>query len=221
MDTTEVQPVVADVGQEHGTGEPGGGTPTEPRIELMDRLRREGRWLIAEKAKNATIKTLRKGGMKRLEARAAAWRRLALDFPPLPPPVEAKPEAKAGTVTEPDPDVAEWEELLVKKLGLREEAARFFVPILNAVCKEVEREIREWQQRFAISLSDEARNNLGGEVVMWFWNEGWFGRIPGMSGVKPGAGCKPGPYSPVPEPEKVAPDSLADPKPFAQPAGQR
>ena len=58
----------------------------ESKIELHDRLRREGRWNEAAVWKDAKIKELRATGMKRAEAKEKAWRLMAEKFPPLPKP---------------------------------------------------------------------------------------------------------------------------------------
>jgi hypothetical protein len=64
----------------------------ESRIELTDRLRREGRWPEASKRKDEMVKLLRAEGMKRTEAAEEAWRRLAAEYPPLPHTTELEPE---------------------------------------------------------------------------------------------------------------------------------
>ncbi len=58
---------------------------SESKIELTERLRREGRWAEASKFKDETVKKLREGGMKRSEANEQAWEEMAQAFPPLPP----------------------------------------------------------------------------------------------------------------------------------------
>ncbi|MFZ1934209.1 MAG: hypothetical protein WCB27_13485 [Thermoguttaceae bacterium] len=58
----------------------------ESKIELHDRLRREGRWNEATVWKDAKIKELRATGMKRADAKEKAWRLMAEKFPPLPKP---------------------------------------------------------------------------------------------------------------------------------------
>ena len=58
---------------------------SESKIELTERLRREGRWAEASKFKDETVKKLREGGMKRSDANEKAWEEMAQAFPPLPP----------------------------------------------------------------------------------------------------------------------------------------
>jgi len=58
---------------------------TESKIELTERLRREGRWAEASKFKDTALKEFRAKGMKRTEAAEAAWGAMATAFPPLPP----------------------------------------------------------------------------------------------------------------------------------------
>ena len=56
----------------------------ESKVELMDRLRRERRWVEASKFKDTALADLRAKGMKRNEAGAAAWEAMAEAYPPLP-----------------------------------------------------------------------------------------------------------------------------------------
>jgi hypothetical protein len=60
----------------------------ESKIELNDRLRREGRWNEAAVWKDAKIKELRATSMKRADAKEEAWRLMAERFPPPPPAPE-------------------------------------------------------------------------------------------------------------------------------------
>ena len=56
----------------------------ESKVELTDRLRREGRWSEASKLKDTALADFRAKGMKRDEAGAAAWEAMAEAYPPLP-----------------------------------------------------------------------------------------------------------------------------------------
>jgi len=56
----------------------------ESRIELTERLRREGRWSEASQFKDQVLRGLREEGMKRNEAGDEAWRQMAAAFPALP-----------------------------------------------------------------------------------------------------------------------------------------
>ena len=69
---------------------------SESKIELTERLRREGRWAEASKRKDEMVKLLRADGMKRTEAVEEAWRRLAAEYPPLPHTAEPEPEPEHG-----------------------------------------------------------------------------------------------------------------------------
>ena len=72
---------------------------TESKIELHDRLRRQGKRREAASWKDAKIKELRSQGLKRAEAGDEAWRLMAEKYPP-PPPV---PEPD-------DEDDEEWDD---------------------------------------------------------------------------------------------------------------
>ncbi len=65
----------------------------ESKVELMDRLRREGRWSEASKDKDETLRTLRSQGMTKAEAGEAAWEAMAEKYPP-----QAQAEAAAVNV---------------------------------------------------------------------------------------------------------------------------
>jgi hypothetical protein len=56
---------------------------TESKIELTERLRREGRWEEALKFKDTALRDFRSKGMKRSEASDAAWEAMATAYPPL------------------------------------------------------------------------------------------------------------------------------------------
>ena len=58
---------------------------TESKIEATDRLRQEGRWSEASLYRDRVREELRSGGMKRKEAREAAWIAMFKRFPPLEP----------------------------------------------------------------------------------------------------------------------------------------
>lgn len=56
----------------------------ESKVELTDRLRREGRWSEASQFKDQVLRGLREAGVKRNDAGDEAWRQMAEQFPPLP-----------------------------------------------------------------------------------------------------------------------------------------
>lgn len=55
----------------------------ESKIELTERLRREGNWSAASKFKDDALKDFRAKGMKRDEASEAAWEAMERAFPPI------------------------------------------------------------------------------------------------------------------------------------------
>jgi len=57
---------------------------TESRIQLTDRLRREGRWDEASRFKDAKVAELRAEGVPRKNAQQSAWEAMAEEYPPLP-----------------------------------------------------------------------------------------------------------------------------------------
>ncbi len=67
---------------------------SESKVELVDRLRREGRWSEASQFKDQVLRGLREEGMKRNEAGDEAWRQMAEQFPPLP-----EEEAAAASIS--------------------------------------------------------------------------------------------------------------------------
>jgi hypothetical protein len=78
-------------------------TVNESKIELTERLRREGRWEEATLFKDAKVKELRAGGMTRADAAEEAWRLMAAQYPPLANIDESAPEAPDATAGQPWP----------------------------------------------------------------------------------------------------------------------
>jgi len=74
---------------------------TESKIELTERLRREGRWEEASRFKDVALKDRRSNGMTKAEAGEEAWAAMAKAYPPLPAPEghQAVPIAKALTAS--------------------------------------------------------------------------------------------------------------------------
>jgi hypothetical protein len=64
----------------------------ESRIEITDRLRREGRWAEASKFKQAKFNQLKAEGIRGEERKDQAWDALELAFPPLPEPEPEEPK---------------------------------------------------------------------------------------------------------------------------------
>ena len=81
---------------------------TESKIELTERLRREGRWSEASLFKDETLRKLRSDGMTKADAGEEAWRRMAAKFPPL---------ADTGKPTPDAPDAAGAESLPPQRPG--------------------------------------------------------------------------------------------------------
>jgi hypothetical protein len=129
----------------------------ESKIDLTERLRREGRWVEACKFKDETVKKLRAEGMKRAEAGEQAWQKMAEAYPPLPPPKPA-PEPAAEDEETPDEAVDE---------------------VTQRLCDVAESEVEQWQQKYGVTLPDDARAALIGEEVMYFWAMGLMGEMPG------------------------------------------
>ena len=84
---------------------------TESKIELTERLRREGRWAEASKFKDTALKEFRGKGMKKAPAAEEAWEAMAKAYPPMPPtapapstPREIAAASDAGDIE----NLAEW-----------------------------------------------------------------------------------------------------------------
>lgn len=70
----------------------------ESKIDLTDRLRREGRWAEASAFKDEVIREMRSFGHDRISAKEKGWEEMERLFPPLPPAVEEEgPEAEEGS----------------------------------------------------------------------------------------------------------------------------
>ena len=70
----------------------------QSKIELTNRLTREGRWAAASLWRDGKRRELRDGGMIRAEAREEAWRLMELEYPPLPSPEPVPLSTTATTV---------------------------------------------------------------------------------------------------------------------------
>jgi hypothetical protein len=123
---------------------------------LTERLRREGRWAEASKFKDETVKKLRKEGMRRAEAGEQAWLRMAEAYPPLPAP---EPIPGPSAEDEQATDVAEH-------------------GVTQLACGAAEGEVERWQEEYGVTLPDDARAALIGEVVAYCWAMGLMGKIP-------------------------------------------
>ncbi len=90
---------------------------TESKIELTERLRREGRWAEASKLKDEAIKEAKKAGMKSDEAKDAGWEAMEKAYPPLPSTAEPEhgddetEEKAAGRAVGPTTLPVAWGEL--------------------------------------------------------------------------------------------------------------
>lgn len=126
----------------------------ESKIELTERLRREGRWSEASKFKDEAVKKLRAQGLKRTQACQQAWQEMAEAYPPLPPAESARdPGAEDDAVDE----------------------------VTKMVCDGALVEVKHWQEKHGIALGDDARDALAGEVVAYYWAMGLLGEIPGVA----------------------------------------
>ncbi|MFH1921528.1 MAG: hypothetical protein ABIP48_16815 [Planctomycetota bacterium] len=131
----------------------------ESKIDLTERLRREGRWAEASKFKDETVKKLRKEGLKRAEAGEQAWRKMAEVYPPLP-------------AAEPIPGTAAEDEQATDLAGDK---------LTQLVCGAAEGEVERWQEKYGVTLLDDARAALAGEVVAYCWALGLMGEMPGLT----------------------------------------
>ncbi len=88
----------------------------ESKIELTERLRREGRWGEASRFKDAAVKDFHGKGMPRSEAGEAAWEAMAEAYPPLEPP-EALSDAPGDCEghDEPDDELIDVDALVAKQ----------------------------------------------------------------------------------------------------------
>lgn len=121
---------------------------TESKIELTERLRREGRWGEASRFKDTTVKEFRKG-MTRADATEAAWEAMAKAFPPLPP-AERSPESSADNA-DVDPDAG---------LSSEERERILLADVPRMVPLIAEARVRVWVDVFGLSIPDDARADL-------------------------------------------------------------
>lgn len=120
---------------------------SDSKIELTERLRREGRWAEASRFKDDIVARLRAQGMRRAEAREDAWQRMAAAFSPLAIAVPAS-----------DSDDSE-------ALAVDSQVEEIIAILADSATREVE----HWQQTYQIPLHADASAALVGEVLMYFW----------------------------------------------------
>jgi hypothetical protein len=117
----------------------------ESRIELTDRLRREGRDEEASLYRNQVREQLRAEGKTRKEAMEGAWEATRLAFPPLPTSVQVADMAAqtqvSSTVDEDDEDAVADEDWVIE----------WFSPLST---------LARWQAKHGVSLTDEALAEL-------------------------------------------------------------
>ncbi|MFZ1935394.1 MAG: hypothetical protein WCB27_21525 [Thermoguttaceae bacterium] len=138
----------------------------ESKIELNDRLRREGRWNEAAVWKDAKIKELRATGMKRAEAKEEAWRLMAERFPPLPKPEPDEDDDDYGDdfddeleqdELDDDPDVEDLWRWLDGEFGGNLDP---FLAKLVKITKEWSQFEEQWCRDRGLSLDDNAKHAL-------------------------------------------------------------
>lgn len=132
----------------------------ETRIEMLDRLRLEGREKDATCYRNQVREQLRAAGKARKEAREASWDALRAAFPPAPPVVQADDSvAPALDNDEVTPD----EDWVIER----------FSPL---------RTLSKWQAKHGVVLTDEALRELLTRIlgfhVAWAWMNGAKGCYP-------------------------------------------
>jgi hypothetical protein len=139
----------------------------ESRIELTDRLRREGRDEEASLYRNQVREQLRAEGKTRKEAMEGAWEATRLAFPPLPTSVQVADMAAqtqvSSTVDEDDEDAVADEDWVIE----------WFSPLST---------LARWQAKHGVSLTDEALaellERLLGSGFAWAWFLGAKGHRP-------------------------------------------
>ena len=89
----------------------------ESKIELTERLRREGRWSEASQFKDEVLKKLRSDGMTRADAAEQAWERMAAQYPPLANIGKSTPEVPGATVGDPSPEHDVEIDVLLDRIG--------------------------------------------------------------------------------------------------------
>jgi hypothetical protein len=82
--------------------------PSESKIALTERLRREGRWEVASRFKDAEVLRLRsEQGLTRKAAQQAAWAAMAREFPPEASHAPAASEDQGADLLDPDEDLTQ------------------------------------------------------------------------------------------------------------------
>jgi hypothetical protein len=133
----------------------------ESKIELHDRLRRQGQWNEAAVWKDAKIKELRAQGMKRPEAKEEAWRLTAEKYPPLPEPEpDEKPDEKPDEDQEEyDPEVGCLYTWLYKHFVTGLDWKPFLAKLLK-ITKEWSQFEEQWRRNQGVSFDHHDTHNL-------------------------------------------------------------
>lgn len=151
----------------------------ESKIELLGRLRREGRWPgEAETFKNTALKEFKAKGVK--NASDAAWEALGAAFPPLPAPPPEKPDESDTAVNEPpvaadedprpDIDVDEDLDEIEAVLDANTSRVDHLIYVLLAYCNRdraatraaVRERLESWADRY---FDAENRESVTAEVL--------------------------------------------------------
>lgn len=139
----------------------------ESKIDLTERLRREGREKEASEYRNKVREQLRAEGKTRKEAMQAAWEAARRAFPPLPIPERTPAVPPVVAVTD---QVAHDE---VDLSGGEEWVITWFSPL---------HWLAEWQAKHGVNLTNEALTDLLQELVgfstAWAWMHGARGNHP-------------------------------------------
>ena len=135
----------------------------ESKIELTDRLRREGRDEEASPYRNQVREQLRAEGKTRKEAMEGAWEATRVAFPPLPPSEKSTPAPPAVAPATDEVSSTADEGWVIE----------WFSPLST---------LAEWQAKHCVSLTDEALaellERLLGSISAWAWFLGARGCYP-------------------------------------------
>jgi hypothetical protein len=129
----------------------------ESKIELTERLRREGRWAEASKFKDTALKEFRSKGMRKAEAAEKAWSAMAKAYPPLPPLERDEELDEYEDELNDDPDV---EDLWLWLDGKFDGNWDPFLAKLAKITKEWSQFEEQWYRNQGLSLDDNEKRGL-------------------------------------------------------------
>ena len=139
----------------------------ESKIELTERLRKEGFWAEASKRKDDKVKEFRAEGLSRREAGQKAWEWLAIEYPPVTPSPLADSLDSDDSATKPGGTVADVSLSADTPL----ETLRWVAKALGRIANGKKIRLPEIPSEAAYAVLDWAKKDPDAFFAMWASSE--------------------------------------------------